>query len=340
MSEETAYNALQLAQSAVRRKVKEGKFSDACDLAYSTSLELLKKGRVSVASQLLTLLTEVLRETHTVETDQWIDRMVELHQAHEKAMDNFQPADNTVEIMRLHRLQRVWLLTAIKWSAELGTIRYGNNRLQELLGSQCWKLSCAMLADPAHTTTTNEDGDETDEATEMQCDAVQHMALAEKPETIVAWLKTCPPPTDEETAAGHTSPPAARDALLTRAILLFCAVENLRDAHTLLRAFMTEVESRNVDDLVAMYTKKDSGKAPAHVVFGTMLVRICEKDARTGPLFQWLMRSFKRELDQLYKPQAVLSYTTKIGKIYFGIQVSKSSLDVCRPVTRRWNAPF
>jgi hypothetical protein len=28
-----------------------------------------------------------------------------------------------------------------------------------------------------------------------------------------------------------------------------------------------------------------------------MLVRVCEKDTRTGPLYSWLLRSFKKELD-------------------------------------------
>jgi hypothetical protein len=59
-----------------------------------------------------------------------------------------------------------------------------------------------------------------------------------------------------------------------------------------------------------------------------MLVRICEKDARTGPLFQWATRSFKRELDKLHKPQEIVSYTTKIGKIYFGIQPPPSMLNM------------
>lgn len=314
MAEETAYEALQLAQSAVRRKVKDGKFADACDLAYLTGLALLKKGRVSVASQLLTLLTNVLRETHTAETEQWVDRVVELHHAHVKAMEGVPPGQ---EANRLQRLQRVWLLTVVQWSADLGTIRYGNNRLQELIGEQCWKLSGMEQV-----------GEEDDEATELHCDAIQHLTLAEKPETIIAWLKTLPAPTDQETAAGHTCPPATRDALLTRSLLLFCAVENLRDANTLLKAYIAEVEERDVKELAAVYTKKDGGKAPSHVIFGSMLLRICEKDARTGPLFQWLVRSFKRELDQFHKPQAVVSYTTKIGKIYFNIQPPPSMLNM------------
>lgn len=308
MPEESAYEALQLAQSVIRKKVKEGSFSDACDLAYTTSLALLKKKRVSVASQLLTLLVEVLRETHTAETEQWIERLVELDQAHNEAMKDAVPGTETT---RLQRLQRRFLLAAVQWSSELGTVRYGNNKLQELLGQQCWDIS--LLNDQDVT-------DEEDEITELQCDAFQHMALAEQPAKIIEWLKTLPAPTDEETATGHTCPPALRDGLLTRALLLFCAVENLRDANTLLKTYLESVEERDVKELAASYTNKSDGKAPSHPMFGCMLLRICEKDARTGPLFQWLMRSFKRELDGLHKPQAILSYTTKIGKVYFNIQ--------------------
>jgi hypothetical protein len=146
------------------------------------------------------------------------------------------------------------------------------------------------------------------------------MALAEKPGVILEWLKSMPKPTAAQTKMGHTCPPADRDALLTRSLLVFCTVENLRDANTLLRAYISDVEERTMDDLTTSYMNKEDGKAPSHVVFGSMLLRVCEKDQRTGPLFQWLLRSFKRELDMLYKPQIVQSYTTKIGKVYFNIQ--------------------
>ena len=310
MMEETAYEALQLAVSAVRRKVKEGNFSEVCDLAYSTSLSLLKKGRVSVASQLQTVLTEVLRETHTAETEQWVDRMVDLHEAHDKAMGDAKG----IEANRLQRLERSWLLTVVQWSSELGEFKCGNNRLQQLLGEQCWKLSKLE--------------DDEEEIMELQCDAVQHMALAGKPEKIIAWLKELPGPTDETTAAGHTCPPADRDALLTRSLLLLCAVENLRDANKLLRGYTDTIEEHDIQELATSYTKKDDGKAPSHVMFGCMLLRICEKGCPDGTAYQWLLRSFKRELDKLYKPEAVMSYTTKIGKIYFNIQPPPSMLNM------------
>jgi hypothetical protein len=193
-----------------------------------------------------------------------------------------------------------------QWSSELGTTKYGNNRLQELLGQQCWKVS--------NIEEDQEDG------LELQCDAVQHMALAERPDRIIAWLQTLEAPTVQQTKAGHECTPPIRDMLLTRAVLLMCAVENLRDANTLLREYSQQVEQRDVNELAKSYTNKEDGKAPSHVIFCNMLVRILEKDSRTGPLYQWLLRSFKRELDLFDKPQAVLSYHTKIGRIYFGIE--------------------
>jgi len=309
MDEATAYEALQLAQSQVRKRIHQGEFQKACDLAYQSSWSLLNKSRVSVASQLLTLLVEVLRETHTQETDEWLDRIVQLQQSHAKAMGDHQGQ----EAVRLHRLQTTWLRSCLQWSSELGKIKYGHNRLQELMGQQCWKLS-----------TLEEDEEEIHD---LQCGAVQHMALAEKPDQIHEWLKILPKPTEEETKTGHTCPPAIRDALLTRTVLLLCAVENLRDANTLVRSYM-EMEERDIKQLAASYTNKEDGKAPSHVIFCSMLLRICEKDTRTGPLYSWLLRSFKRELDRLYKVQVVVGYTTKIGKIYFNIQPPPSMLNM------------
>ena len=315
--EAVAYEALQLAQSQVRKKVHAGEFGEAVHLAYTASLALLKQGRVSVASQLLTVLVNVMRETHTVETDDIIQKLVELNQAHQDAMKG----QTGEEANRLQRLHRDWLRRCVHWSNELGRIRFGSFVLQELLAQQCWDLSKLVVG-------ATKDVDEEDELLELKSDAVTHMALAEQPERIIEWLKELPAPTDAETASGHSCPPADRDALLTRAVLCLCAVENLRDANTLVRSFLEHVEDRKAQDLTKSYTSKDDGKAPSHVIFCCMLLRICEKDPRTGPLFTWLLRSFKRELDGLYKTQIIQSYTTKIGKIYFNIQPPPSMINM------------
>jgi hypothetical protein len=314
--EATAYEALQLAQSQVRKKVNAGDFPAAVDLAYSASLAILKRGRVSVASQLLTVLANVLRETHTEETDEIIQKLVELNQAHQEAMEG----QTGEEANRLQRLQRDWLRRLVQWSSELGKIRFGHFVLQELLAQQCWSLSKMVVGN-------TKDTEDEDELMELKTDAVIHMALAEQPERLVEWFKELPTPTDAETATGHSCPAADRDALLTRAVLCMCAVENLRDANTLVRSFLEKVETRTQDELTKSYTSKDDGKAPSHIIFCCMLLRTCEKDPRTGPLFSWLMRSFKRELDGLYKVQIIQSYTTKIGKIYYNIQPPPSMLN-------------
>ena len=339
LTEATAYEALQLAQSQVRKKVHAQDFSSACELAYTTSLALLKAKRVSVASQLLTVLVHVLQETHTEETDEWLTKLETLQSAHSTAMDETLSDIRPQEALRLHRLQRDWLRQCCQWSSDLGSVQYGHNRLQYILGLQLWKIGQLLE-------TTTEDGskdqedqqeakgnaaifdEEEDEKMEVLCEAIQHMALAERPDCIIEWLKTLPAPTDEETAVGHKCPPALRDGLLTRAILLLCALENLRDANTLIRSYIAQVETRNVDELAKSYTNKEDGKAPSHTIFACMLIRICEKDVRTGPLYSWLMRSFKRELEGLYKPQQVLSYTTKIGKIYFHIQPPPTTMNM------------
>jgi hypothetical protein len=314
LSEEaTAYEALQLAQSQVRKKVHAGEFKEASGLAYAASLAILKKGRVSVASQLLTVLTNVLRETHAEETDELVNRLAELNEEYQNAMEG----KTGSEANRLQRLQRDWLRRCIQWSSELGPVRFGHTKLQELYAEQCWFLAQTIDKEI-----------EEDEIMGLKTDAVTHMALAENPSKIIDWLKTLPAPTDAETKSGHSCLPADRDSLLTRAVLCLCAIENLRDANTLVRSYIENVEERKIDDLTKSYTSKEDGKAPSHIVFCCMLLRTCEKDARTGPLFSWLLRSFKKELDGLFKPQLVQSYTTKIGKIYFNIQPPPNMLNM------------
>lgn len=321
--EATAYEALQLAQSQVRKKVKAGEFTEAVELACSASLTILQQGRVSVASQLMTLLANVLRETHAEETTELIDKLKGLHAAQVKAMDGKTGA----EALRLNRLERDWLRRCVQWSTELGPTRFGNMQLQELLAQQSWQLSKQVEKEDVEEAAGDND-EEADDVMELKCDAVTHMALAEKPLLILEWLKTLPSPTAEETKSGHTCLPADRDALLTRAVLCLVAIENMRDATTLVRGYLDEVEDREAKELTKSYTSKEDGKAPSHVIFCCMLLRVCEKDARTGPLFSWLLRSFKRELDGLYKIPIVQSYTTKIGKIYFNIQPPPSMLNM------------
>jgi len=317
--EATAYEALQLAQSQIRKKVHSGSYADAVDLACSASLAILEQGRVSVASQLTALLANVLRETHTVETPALLEKLKALHAAQENAMNGKTGAEAT----RLNRLERDWLRKCVQWSSELGKTRFGDLQLQKLLGQQSWKLSQEISTEGAVS-----DDEETDEVMELKTDAVTHMALAEEPLAIVEWLKTLPKPTAAETKSGHSCLPAERDALLTRGVLCFCAIENLRDASKLARSYLEQVEDRTAESLTASYTSKEDGKAPSHVIFCCMLIRICEKDPRTGPLFSWLLRSFKRELDGFYKVQIVQSYTSKIGKIYFNIQPPPSMMNM------------
>jgi hypothetical protein len=76
------------------------------------------------------------------------------------------------------------------------------------------------------------------------------------------------------------------------------------------------------------YTDKTDGLAPTHFVFCCMLLRICQKEVRTGALYTWLLKSFQRELNVLHKSTAVLSYTTRIGKLYFHIQPPPNALSM------------
>ena len=333
--EATAYEALQLAQSSVRKRVVQGQFDAASNLAHKAALRLLKAHRVSVASQLLALLVQVLRETHAIESTEWLDRMEGLQEAHAAAMTALAPTLSQEERLRLQRLQREWLRTCLAWSSDLGTLHYGHPRLHLLLAQLSWDLSLDQdynaSLDTGGAGGADGDGDddiEEDWILELQCDAVQHAALAERPDRLLEWLATLPAPTDDQLKAGHTCAPALRDGLLTRAVLTFVTLENLRDANGLIRGYLNTVESRTAADLTKSYTNKDDGLAPSHVMFCCMLVRTCEKDARTGPLYSWLLRSFRRELELLYRPNAVLAHTVKIGKVYFNILPPPSMLNM------------
>ena len=336
-TESVAYEALQLAQSAVRRNVKIGNFTKATDVAYTTSLDLLvKSGRVSVSSQLLAVLVQVLSETHTSCTDEWVTRFTALDDAYRNALD----ADtgmNSDERGRLQRLHLQFLKKGLKWSNDLGSVRYGDKGLHELLGNHCWAMSCdeAVVGDEnerkaAELKALNEqESDEEDVYVldiELRNEAVSHYALAEKVDVILDKLKSLPAPTAEERKMGHVCPPSQRDALLTRSVLALLAIENLRDAKTLAGSFLKDIDGRSEDELKKSYLDKTDGKAPSHIIFVCMLIRICEKDKKTAPLFNWLVKNFGAELGTMHEPQVIKKYTTKIGMVYFAIQPPPSMM--------------
>mmetsp|Transcript_16919 Transcript_16919/g.37963 ORF Transcript_16919/g.37963 Transcript_16919/m.37963 type:complete len:1078 (-) Transcript_16919:198-3431(-) len=335
LSEESvAYDALQLAQSAVRRNVKIGNFAGAVDVAYETSLALLtKSGRVAVSSQLLAELVKVLGETHTACDAEWVARFTRLDEAYRAALDgdgNMSPEERG----RLQRLHLQFLKKGLKWSNDLGSVRYGNRGMHSLLGDHCWNMSCDASVVDKEKPLGGDDDESTAEEVEIELrgDAVGHYAMAERIDAILGKLRGLPSPTDEETAAGHVCPPALRDELLTRAVLVLLAVENLSGARSLAGSFLSDVSERPPAELKKSYLDKTDGRSPSHVMFCSMLVRICEKDVKTAPLFKWLLKNFGAELMTVHDREVIKAYTTKIGRVYFNIQPPPSMVDMMENV--------
>lgn len=236
----------------------------------------------------------------------------------------------------------------------MGTVRFGATGMHALLGDHCWNMSCdeAVVGTEAERkelaakiAAQNEEDDEELEDEDLDIglrnEAVSHYALAEKVSIILEKLKSLPAPTAEEQTMGHICLPSQRDALLTRSILVLLAIENLRDARTLASSFLEEVEtSRTPAELKKSYLDKTDGKAPSHIMFICMLVRICEKDTKTAPLFTWLVRNFGAELGTMYDPEVIKTYTTKIGRVYFNIQPPPSMMSMMEndvSIRRGWN---
>jgi hypothetical protein len=314
-------------------------------------MSLLKRGgRVAVSSQLLVVLVNVLTETRIGCTPAWVNRFADIDRAYREALD----ADDAMgpdERGRLQRLHLVFLRKVLRWSNDLGTTRHGDPGIHGLLGEHCWNMSCdetvVMMGggdggDGGGTGAKDVRGrdgedDEEDEDDDERLDiglrnvAVTHYALAGDIDAIIRRLKTLPSPTSDELMHGHVCPPSQRDALLTRSVLVLLAIENLRDAARLVRSYLTEIENANGrtnDALRAGYLDKTDGFAPSHAIFCSMMIRICEKDVKTAPLFTWLVRNFGGELGTMHDPETVRAYTTKIGRAYFDIQPPPSMMSM------------
>lgn len=342
LSESTAYEALQLAQSQVRKSVIHGEYVKAVDTyAYQVLVQLLEKGKASVASQLMTLLVQVLNETHTECNGEWITKIQNLSELNVKAIQGLKNnsnsnSNNDVEYKRLMKLHAKFLKSVLGWSNSLGKIRFGSLEIHKLLADQLWNMSLSQaenhnessLDDDAAVDVANDDDPTAEDYTKvgLQSDAITHYALAEDVDTILAKLTTLPAPTDEETAQNHICPPCAREALLTRAVLLLLSIENIRDATKLVTGYLETIEKRDIEEMKKSYMSKTDGKAPPHPIFLSMLVEICRKNVKTGPLFTWALKSFNVELSKMYKPDVLKAYTNNIGKIYFHIMPPPSMM--------------
>lgn len=331
LDESTAYEALQLAQSQVRKNVIAGSYAKATETyCYDVLVKLLEKGKASVASQLLTLLVQVLNETHTVCDGAWIKKIQTLSDLNLKAIKGLK-GSNEAECKRLMKLHAKFLKSALGWSNALGNIRFGSLEIHKLLADQLWDMSESQ-AENGSSSTGDAAAEEPEEAVQdytrigLQSDAIIHYALAEDVDSIISKLSALPGPTDEETAQHHTCSPCAREALLTRSILLLLSIENIRDAIKIITSYLSTVETRDIEELKKSYMSKTDGKAPPSPIFLSMLSEICRKNVKTGPLFTWALKSFNAELNKMYKPDLLKAYTNNIGRIYFHIMPPPSMM--------------
>ena len=255
-----------------------------------------------------------MTETHSTCDEEWIARIQKLDEVYLKAVT---VVESPVEQRRLYKLHSKFLKTMLGWSNVLGNCTVGALEIHELIANHSWFLSESSIEE----TPDEEDGGEDFSKVALQCDAVTHYALAENPAAILEKLKGLPEPTAAETKMNHACPPAAREALLTRSILVLVTMENLRDAYSLLTSYITDVETRDLEALKTSYMSKTDKKSPNHVVFLSMLLSIVRKDKKTGPLYTWLLKGFSNaELVKMYKPEMLKGYITKIGRVYFDIQ--------------------
>jgi hypothetical protein len=294
-AEAISYEALQLAQSQVRKCVKAGDGKLSFDIASDAIIKLLHNTYIGMASQLANEMVDALTETQTASSQEILSKVEMIDAVYKAALDekNSQSDVPAEEMDRLRRAHATWLKKMIKYSSDFGSVRLGDNSLHLTAAHASWDV-----------------GDRED--------AILHYALAEEPLIIADRLMSLPPnPTD-----APIFPAALRDALLSRAVLTFLSLENMRDANTLVRAFIEKDTTRNAKQLADAYLDKEK-KQPTHVTFCSALLRICETEATA--LYQWLLRSFAKELN-LYPD--LQPYTTKIGRIYFGIEPPPSMMSM------------
>lgn len=316
LDEATAYEALQLAQSVIRKSVKAGDGAKLMDIAMSSVQKLIASCSspsssssgsktiggvlIGMVSQLLVQTTEAMLEVRLSVNEESLGTIMSMDDLFYKQLSllrsesaasgsNNDERSLSEENAKIQLKQRCkYLQKAIRWSDFMGDVRYGHAQLHSLIATALWEVT--------------EYGD-----------SVSHSALAEEPAVINERLVKLD--NDNE-----------KDVLLCRAVLVMLTTENMRDANELCKLFIASEQgaksSRNFDKFASEFLSKES-KQKSYVIFATSVLGICEREKKAGALYTWLLGKFQAYLQK--KPE-LLPYTTKIGQIYFNIQPPPSML--------------
>ena len=220
--EASAYEALQLYKSRCNRMKGKGEYMDGVKVAAKGATAELLHGYESSGVELCSILTDLLTVGEFDITPDLRNLLNEVDGAF-ASLPKKDTGDKLVTItgkdgskqLAVPKSSRIdFLKTLVTWSMKCGQREYGDPMLHVQLGNTLW-----------------------DHSRGFHRKSIYHFAVGEAP--TVLWSKIQEEYVDENAPEGVSSADVAREKerLVVLGILHFIAVENLRDANVLFKAF-------------------------------------------------------------------------------------------------------
>uniref|UniRef100_A0A7C9DZZ2 Golgi to ER traffic protein 4 n=1 Tax=Opuntia streptacantha TaxID=393608 RepID=A0A7C9DZZ2_OPUST len=281
INEGNYYGAQQMYKSISVRYVSAERYSEALDILESGALLQLKNDQVTCGAELAMMFVDTLVKGKLPYSDDILDHLRKIYQAFPR---NALP-DHVEDDADMQKLSEAlgaakvridgcssFLKAAIKWSAESGADKNGAPALH------------VMLAEYISS--------ESPEADMVKVS--YHFVRGNSPEkfatTLVNFLEKCYPGED--------------DLAIARAVLLYLALGNMKDANYLMDEVKKQVESKGHE-----FPSSDL------IQFIKYLLQTLERDAL--PLFQVLTQNYKSSID---RDPAFRELLDEIAMKFYGVQ--------------------
>ncbi|OAY45910.1 protein GET4 [Manihot esculenta] len=260
------YGAQQMYKSLSSRYSSAERYSEALDLLQSGACLQLKHGQVTCGSELAVMFVETLVKGKVPYNDDSLDRVRKIYKMFPLVplpQNLGDLGDDDADVQQLSEAigaakTRVeccssFLKAAIRWSAEFGAHKMGSPQLHVMLAEYLFSESPEL--DMARIT--------------------YHFVRGDDPKkfgsTIVNFMGKCYPGED--------------DLAIARAVLMYLAMGNLRDANCMMDEIKKQVESRKIE-----LPKSDLMR------YVNYLLPTLQRDSL--PLFNMLRVSYKATLDK------------------------------------------
>ncbi|KAK7268189.1 hypothetical protein RIF29_20880 [Crotalaria pallida] len=281
VNEGNYYGAQQMYKSISARYVSAQRYSEAKDILHSGACIQLANGQVICGAELALLFVETLWKGKIPYDEETLDLLKRIYEKfpqvplppHLWDVDDMNQLSEELRNAKT-RVEECssFLKAAIKWSAEFGTNSNGSPELH------------IMLAEYIYT-----------ESPEVDMNRVTyHFVRGNDPKkfasTLVNFLGKCYPGED--------------DLAITRAVLRYLCLGNLKDANVFMEEIKKQVESAEVQ-----FPQTDMTQ------FASFLLQTMERNV--PPLFTMLRSSFKQTIDREPSFNEMLD---KIAETFYGVQ--------------------